>query len=214
MPHRRDGAARERVWTIEIASDPVLHAIRDEMAHTLLRCRRPTERVSARRVIQATTIATDIAGRMQTAAGWSEERKRREIEALEGLLRGSVKEVGMHRVISSSCVFVLLCGAAACATAPRYDVVIRGGAVYDGSGGPAARVDVGIRGDQIADVGDLSRATAALEIDARGLAVAPGFINMLSWATESLIHDGRSQSDIRQGVTLEGDGRRRVHGTL
>ncbi len=100
-------------------------------------------------------------------------------------------------------VFVLLCSLAACAPPPRYDVVIRGGAVYDGSGGPAARVDVGIRGDQIADIGDLSRANAALAIDARGLAVAPGFINMLSWANESLIHDGRSQSDIRQGVTLE-----------
>ncbi|RPI57081.1 MAG: D-aminoacylase [Acidobacteria bacterium] len=109
----------------------------------------------------------------------------------------------MHRVISSGWVLVLLWGAAACAAPPRYDVVIRGGAVYDGSGGPAARVDVGIRGDQVAAIGDLSRAHAAVDIDAGGLAVAPGFINMLSWATESLIHDPRSQSDIRQGVTLE-----------
>ena len=108
----------------------------------------------------------------------------------------------MHRMISSACLFVLLCGAA-CAGAPRYDVVIRGGAVYDGSGGPAARADVGIRGDQLAFIGDLSRSSAEIEIDAGGLAVAPGFINMLSWANESLIHDGRSQSDIRQGVTLE-----------
>jgi N-acyl-D-amino-acid deacylase len=109
----------------------------------------------------------------------------------------------MHRVISRGFLLVLVCGAAACAGAPRYDVVIRGGAVYDGSGGPAARVDVGIRGDQIAAIGDLSRASAELDIDASGLAVAPGFINMLSWATESLIQDPRSQSDIRQGVTLE-----------
>jgi len=109
----------------------------------------------------------------------------------------------MYRLMSSGGVLVLLCGAAACGTAPRYDVVIRGGAVYDGSGGPAARVDVGIRGDQIAAIGDLSRAHAAIDIDAGGLAVAPGFINMLSWANESLIHDARSQSDIKQGVTLE-----------
>ena len=109
----------------------------------------------------------------------------------------------MHRAISSGCFFVLVCVAAACGSAPRYDVVIRGGTVYDGSGGPAARVDVGIRGDQIAIIGDLSPSSAEIDIDASGLAVAPGFINMLSWATESLIQDARSQSDIRQGVTLE-----------
>jgi N-acyl-D-amino-acid deacylase len=75
--------------------------------------------------------------------------------------------------------------------------------VYDGSGGSGARSDVGIRGDQIAAIGDLRNSTAEVDIDASGLAVAPGFINMLSWATESLIQDPRSQSDIRQGVTLE-----------
>jgi N-acyl-D-amino-acid deacylase len=111
--------------------------------------------------------------------------------------------MGMHRVISVGCFVMFLCGAAGCTTAPHYDVVIRGGAVYDGSGGPAARVDIGIRGDQIAAIGDLSRSSAGLDVDAGGLAVAPGFINMLSWATESLIQDPRSQSDIRQGVTLE-----------
>ena len=109
----------------------------------------------------------------------------------------------MHHEIWRGAILILLCGAAGCAQAPQYDVVIRGGSVYDGSGGPAVRADVGIRGDRIAEVGDLSRARAALDIDAGGLAVAPGFINMLSWANESLIHDGRSQSDIRQGVTLE-----------
>ena len=108
----------------------------------------------------------------------------------------------MHRVISSGCLFVLLCGAAGCKAA-RYDVVIRNGTVYDGSGGSGARSDVGIRGDQIAAIGDLSNSSAEIDIDASGLAVAPGFINMLSWATESLIQDPRSQSDIRQGVTLE-----------
>ena len=84
-----------------------------------------------------------------------------------------------------------------------FDVIIRGGAVYDGSGSPARRVDIGIRGDRIAAVGNLASARAAAVVDARGLAVAPGFINMLSWSTESLIVDGRSQGDIRQGVTTQ-----------
>jgi N-acyl-D-amino-acid deacylase len=92
---------------------------------------------------------------------------------------------------------------AATAQPPAFDVLIRNGTVYDGTGQPGRRADVGIRGDRIAAVGDLSGATAALSVDAAGLAVAPGFINMLSWATESLLVDGRSQSDIRQGVTLE-----------
>ena len=83
-----------------------------------------------------------------------------------------------------------------------YDVVIRSGRIYDGSGGQSYVADVGIEGDRIAAIGKLD-ADAALVIDAQGLAVAPGFINMLSWANESLIQDGRSQSDIRQGVTLE-----------
>jgi N-acyl-D-amino-acid deacylase len=74
--------------------------------------------------------------------------------------------------------------------------------VYDGSGGPAYVEDVAIKDDRIEAIGRLEP-DADLVIDARGLAVAPGFINMLSWATESLIEDGRSQSDIRQGVTLE-----------
>lgn len=84
-----------------------------------------------------------------------------------------------------------------------YDVVLRNGMIYDGSGKPAARGDVAIRGDRIAAVGRLKNARGRTELDVTGLAVAPGFINMLSWATESLVHDGRSQSDIRQGVTLE-----------
>jgi N-acyl-D-amino-acid deacylase len=87
--------------------------------------------------------------------------------------------------------------------AASYDVILTGGTVYDGSGQPGRRADVGIRGDRIAAIGDLSGARAATVLDARGLAVAPGFINMLSWATESLIVDGRSQGDIRQGVTTE-----------
>ena len=84
-----------------------------------------------------------------------------------------------------------------------YDVLLRGGMIYDGSGAAPRVADLAIQGDSIVAIGDLAGARARTEIDARGLAVAPGFINMLSWATESLLHDGRAQSDIRQGVTLE-----------
>jgi len=84
-----------------------------------------------------------------------------------------------------------------------YDVILRGGTVYDGTGGPGRAADVGIRGDRIAAIGDLGKAQAKTVLDAKGLAVAPGFINMLSWSTDSLIADGRSQGEIRQGVTLE-----------
>src|SRR5687768_17133963 len=101
-------------------------------------------------------------------------------------------------------VWVLLFALAACRPpATFYDTVIRHGTVYDGSGGPPIQADVAISGDSIVAIGADLRGKAGREIDARGLAVAPGFINMLSWATESLIEDGRSQSDIRQGVTLE-----------
>ena len=84
-----------------------------------------------------------------------------------------------------------------------FDTIIRGGTVYDGSGSPGVRADVGLRGDRVVAVRDLSGATAATVIDAGGLAVAPGFINMLSWSTESLLVDGRSQGEIRQGVTTQ-----------
>jgi len=94
-------------------------------------------------------------------------------------------------------------GAPARAPAVHHDVVIRNGTIYDGRGGPPFRGDVAIDGDAIAAVGAVGEATAGTVIDAAGLAVAPGFINMLSQADESLIADGRAQSDIRQGVTLE-----------
>jgi len=83
------------------------------------------------------------------------------------------------------------------------DLLIRNGMLYDGSGGAPFTGDIAVRGDQITAVGNVTGITARQTVDARGLAVAPGFINMLSWATESLIQDGRSQSEIRQGVTLE-----------
>jgi N-acyl-D-amino-acid deacylase len=88
-------------------------------------------------------------------------------------------------------------------SAAEFDVIIRGGTIYDGTGGEPQRVDVAIRGDRIVGIGDFASAHANTIVDAHGLAVAPGFINMLSWSTESLIEDGRSQSEIRQGVTTE-----------
>lgn len=86
---------------------------------------------------------------------------------------------------------------------PQFDVLITNGTVYDGSGVDGRIADVAIRGDRIAGVGDFKNASAKVTLDARNLAVAPGFINMLSWSTESLIADGRSESEIRQGVTTE-----------
>jgi N-acyl-D-amino-acid deacylase len=98
------------------------------------------------------------------------------------------------------------CGLLVSCNAPTeadFDVIIRGGTVYDGLGGTPFKADVAITGDRIAAIGDLSDKIGRLHVDARNLAVAPGFINMLSWATESLIEDGRAMSDIKQGVTLE-----------
>ncbi|MCB9849489.1 MAG: D-aminoacylase [Phycisphaerales bacterium] len=90
-----------------------------------------------------------------------------------------------------------------CVQRTKYDVLIRGGTIYDGSGEAAYVGDVGVRGDRIVLVGDAGDARGKTEIDATGLAVAPGFINMLSWANVALLHDGRGLSDIMQGVTLE-----------
>ena len=85
----------------------------------------------------------------------------------------------------------------------EFDVIIKGGPVYDGAGGEPQHVDLAIRTDRIAGIGDFKTTNAKVIVDATGLAVAPGFINMLSWSNESLIQDGRSQSEIRQGVTTE-----------
>ena len=106
------------------------------------------------------------------------------------------------------CFAFCLLGLMAC-QGPGYDVIIRNGTVYDGSGAAPFQGDIGIVADTIAFIGDLSNEHGRSELDAQGMAVSPGFINMLSWANVSLIADGRSQSDIRQGVTLEvlGEGR-------
>jgi N-acyl-D-amino-acid deacylase len=101
-----------------------------------------------------------------------------------------------------SILFFLMMFLASCQK-QKFDVIIRGGTVYDGSGKEGVVMDVGINADTVAFIGDLSKAVGKKEIDAKGLAVAPGFINMLSHCEVSLLFDGNSQSDIRQGVTLE-----------
>lgn len=90
-----------------------------------------------------------------------------------------------------------------CSSPENYDVLIRNARIIDGTGDASYLGDVGIRADTIAAIGDLSKAKGNEEIDAEGMVVSPGFINMLSWAVESLIEDGKSEGDIRQGVTLE-----------
>jgi len=98
---------------------------------------------------------------------------------------------------------LLLLALTACDSPQHFDVLIKNGTLVDGTGKSSHIGDVGINGDTIAAIGTLEGATGGIEIDASNLAVAPGFINMLSWATESLIQDGRSMGDIKQGVTLE-----------
>jgi N-acyl-D-amino-acid deacylase len=106
----------------------------------------------------------------------------------------------MMRILTA---FILLLSSCAVIPKDEYDIIISNGLVYDGSGNKPYNADIGIKGDTIAFIGNLSKSTAKENIDAKGKAVAPGFINMLSWATETLIADGRSMGDIRQGVTLE-----------
>jgi len=110
----------------------------------------------------------------------------------------AIERFGQSILIVAACAVL-----SACAPPVAYDLVLRGGTIYDGSGGQPFVGDIAFDGDTIAALGDLGKATATTEIDVNGLAVAPGFVNMMSWANESLIEDGLSQSDIRQGVTLE-----------
>jgi len=97
--------------------------------------------------------------------------------------------------------FVIIFGA--CTSPPEYELILRNGTIVDGIGAPSYVGDLAISDDRIAAVGDLSDSRGVTEVDVSGLVVAPGFINMLSWAGEALLEDGRSQGDIRQGVTLE-----------
>ncbi|HEY0649704.1 D-aminoacylase [Phenylobacterium sp.] len=109
----------------------------------------------------------------------------------------------MKRVLfAASAGLALACAQPAAAATSAYDLVIRGGTIYDGSGGAAVNGDVGVKGDRIVCVGACP-GQAAKTVDAKGKAVAPGFINMLSWSTDSLVQDGRGQSELRQGVTLQ-----------
>ncbi|MBK5279514.1 MAG: D-aminoacylase, partial [Bacteroidia bacterium] len=103
----------------------------------------------------------------------------------------------------SSLIILSLFVGVSCQQKQEFDCIIRKGTIYDGRGQKSYQGDVAIMADTIAAMGDLSNAIAKRVIDANGLAVAPGFINMLSWADGSLIEDGRSMSDIKQGVTLE-----------
>src|SRR5499427_3318307 len=111
----------------------------------------------------------------------------------------------LNKRLLLAALLVVLTGAIGAGQSPQadYDIIIRNGVVYDGTGGAPRRADVGVKGDQIAAVGDLSKANAATEVDAKGLAVAPGFINMLSHSETSLIADYRSLSELRQGVTTQ-----------
>ena len=100
--------------------------------------------------------------------------------------------------------WIILCFVlVSCSQKEQYDTIIKNGMVYDGLGGEPYAADIGIRADTIAFIGDLSNADALHIVDAKGMAVSPGFINMLSWAVTSLLKDGNSQGDIRQGVTTE-----------
>ncbi len=108
----------------------------------------------------------------------------------------------MRKVTLFFCTVLFIVSLPSVGRSKTYDVVITSGRVYDGSGRASYAADVAIKDGHIAAIGQL-QPDADVVIDAQGLAVAPGFINMLSWANESLIEDGRSQSDIRQGVTLE-----------
>lgn len=109
------------------------------------------------------------------------------------------------RVFSIHLLFVFFLSVLTSCAQPKkeYAVIIRNGMIYDGSGSKPYKGDVAIQGDTLAAMGDLSNAVGKEEINAKGLAISPGFINMLSWADGSLLKDGRSMSDLKQGVTLE-----------
>lgn len=119
----------------------------------------------------------------------------------------------MRTSILALLIVVISLAGCTSATHDRYDVLIRNGTLYDGNGGAPYVADIGIIDDRIATIGRINTGADQV-IDAAGYAVSPGFINMLSWADESLVIDGRSQSDIRQGVTLEVFGEGRSPGPL
>lgn len=99
--------------------------------------------------------------------------------------------------------FFIFCFAMISCKSKKYDTIIRNGMIYDGNGAAPFKGDIAIKNDTIAFIGDLTHESAKNEVDAKGMAVSPGFINMLSWSPVSLIADGKSQGEIREGVTLE-----------
>src|ERR1043165_8925472 len=105
----------------------------------------------------------------------------------------------MHKILALTLILPLTVAAFAQRSQPQFDVIIRNGMVYDGSGRPPVKADVAIRGDRIAAVGNLNRASAKTIVDAKGLAGAPGFINMLSHSETSWLVDDRSLSELREG---------------
>src|SRR5438105_4396492 len=115
--------------------------------------------------------------------------------------RSNIGTCGRISLCASACLILIAASPFSGAATPSglFDVLIKGGTIYDGTGGKPHVTDVAIRGDRIAGLGDFPGNKALVTVDAKGMAVAPGFINMLSWSTESLIEDGRSQSEIRQG---------------
>ncbi len=113
-----------------------------------------------------------------------------------------MRKTPLHLVVIAFAAVLASCANASGSVEP-YDTVIDNGTVYDGSGKPGIIADVAIRDGIIIGIGEYEDANAQERVNATGLAVAPGFINVLSWATESLLVDGKSQADIRQGVTLE-----------
>jgi N-acyl-D-amino-acid deacylase len=130
------------------------------------------------------------------------------LHEIPGLFLWQRYTVNIASVFSCSVRFfagLFLCALAfSCQSQNReFEIILRGGTVYDGTGGPSFPADVAINADTIAAIGDLSSAKGKTEWNVKGLAVAPGFINMLSWADGSLLQDPRSMSDLKQGVTLE-----------
>lgn len=120
-------------------------------------------------------------------------------KTLGGTCMNSLKTI----IVTVSIFFLMSCSNVKQIEKEKYDVLILNGQIIDGTGQASYKSDIAINGNHIVKIGDLKNAIAEQTIDASGLVVAPGFINMLSWAVESLIEDGNSQSDIRQGVTLE-----------
>jgi len=107
-----------------------------------------------------------------------------------------------NTIIQHISTLLLVIATFSCSPQKNYDIIIKNGQIVDGSGNKSYEGDIGINADTIAAIGDLKKAKATKVIDASGLVVAPGFINMLSWAGETLILDGNAESDIKQGVTV------------